>query len=200
MSPPSARFFFDYTDPLSYLLEREIQAEEEASGARVKRVPLELCPPPSDLLDPESSAWAQRVTAADAAAVALGLRLRAQPLIPWTRKAHELVCHAKTHDMGEAVHRAILDGVFTAGLDVGRVDVLVDLAVGLGLDATETKAVLDVDRYSDDIAGMRAAALAEGITQVPTVVAGENRLEGFHNRHALSTLLHASRSPDNTTD
>ena len=120
--------------------------------------------------------------------------------VPWTRKAHELVLHAGTHSLAQETRRAIYEAVFVEGLDIGRVDVLVTLGVRIGLDANKTKAVLDVDRYSDDIIRAREAALAAGITQVPCLVKGANRLEGFHNRHALSTFLHASGTPDNTTD
>ena len=200
MNPSAARFFFDYVDPISYLVESELQAAEQAVGTLVERVPLELCPPPEPLVDYEAEPWIRRWEDASRAASELGVSLHPQTLIPWTRKAHELVLHARAHDAQAALHARLFRATFTDDLDIGRIDVLVGIAVELGLDPTETKAVLDVDRYSGDVTAARAAALAEGITQVPTLVAGGRRLQGFHNRTALGTFLHATRTPDNKTD
>lgn len=200
MTPPIPRFFFDYVDPISYLVELELQAVEKASGQLVERVALELRAPPEAMVDPRSSPWIQQWEDAARTASELGIPLHRASLVPWTRKAHELVMHARAHELGRAVHTALFEGVFVEGLDIGRVDVLVRLAVGLGLDATETKAVLDVDRYSNDIAAARATILAEGITRTPTLVAGERRLEGFHNHTALGTFVRASGTPDITLD
>jgi len=200
MNSPTVRFFFDYVDPVSYLVELELQAAEKGSGLLVDRVPLELRPPPEPMVDPESPSWTQRVEDAAGFASELGVRLGAQAFVPWTRKAHELVLHAGAHSMDQAAHQAIFEGVFAEGLDIGRVDVLVELGVSLGLDAAETKAVLDVDRYSDVVTRGREDARAAGITQLPSLVAGGKRLEGFHKRHALSTFLNAAGTPDDTTD
>jgi predicted DsbA family dithiol-disulfide isomerase len=91
--------------------------------------------------------------------------------------------------VGDAAHRAVFDAVFLEGRDVGRVDVLVELAGGLGLDATETKATLDVDRYAPDVVAARAAAARSGVAASPALVSGHGTLQGFHNRDALRTFL-----------
>ena len=75
------------------------------------------------------------------------------------------------------------------GLDVGRVDVLVGLAGELDLDATETKAVLDIDRYSGDVAAGRELAALAGVAASPALVSDHGTLRGFHNRDALRTFL-----------
>lgn len=200
MNSSTIRFFYDYVDPVSYLVELELQAVEQASGLLVERVPFELRAPPDALVDPESPSWIHRLEDAAGFASDLGRSLGAQVFVPWTRKAHELVLHAGSHSMGQAARQAIFEGVFSEGLDIGRIDVLVSLGVSLGLDATETKAVLDVDRYADVVVRVRDEAITAGITHVPSLMAGEKRLEVFHNRHALSTFLHAPGTPDNTTD
>jgi predicted DsbA family dithiol-disulfide isomerase len=200
MKPPDARFFFDYVDPLSYLFDLEIQAVEAGSGWVVERVGLEICAPPEPMLDPESTRWVRRGQEAARAASDLGISLTALPLVPWTRKAHELVWHARDKDAGPALHAALFEGVFQNRLDIGRIDVLVGLAAQLGLDPGETKAVLDVDKYSEQVEGTRRDAISSGIAEIPTLVAGEQRLEGFHNRTTLSTFLHAANTPDNTLD
>jgi len=190
MTADDARFYFDYVDPLSYLLDIELRAVEEHSGRRVRRIALELRAPPSPLIDPHTGSWLERRE--QAVRIARGSRtVLAEPaLVPWTRKAHELLRHAEAHGSGPAAHEALFDAYQREGQDIGRVDVLVRLARLIGLDGTEAKAVLDVDRYAADVDEARRAALADGIDRIPTLVAGPDRIEGFQNRTALSTFLH----------
>ncbi len=190
MEPTQPRFYLDYVDPLAYLVEQELSA---AGIPRVllslRRVPLELRPPPEPLLDPDGPEWRNRWELAHREARHLGIRLVEPLLVPWTRKAHELVLHATAKGVGDTAHRAVFDAVFLRGLDVGRVDVLVGLAGELGLDATETKVTLDVDRYAADVAAGRDAAARSGVAASPALVSGHGTLQGFHNRDALRTFL-----------
>lgn len=196
MEPGPVSFFFDYLDPLSYLIRGELAELGEPGdatalhGARLRYVPLELRPPPAPLLDPDSGPWLARWREATAAGETLGVRLARPGILPWTRKAHELAFHALEKGVGPAVHDALFDAVFVRGDDVGRVDVLVGIARRLGMDATETKAVLDVDRFADQVAALRAEALAAGVSDPPALVCGARLLQGFHNRGALRTFLH----------
>jgi predicted DsbA family dithiol-disulfide isomerase len=190
MSPVASTLYFDYVDPLCYLLEAELaDVLSEGHPIEVTRVPAEVCPPPGPLLDPDGPWWAARWQAAQAAAGPRGLVLAEPPLLPWTSKAHELVLHARQRDLGARAHAAVFDAIFGRGRDIGRVDVLVELAQELGLDAHEAKAVLDVDRYSDEVAALGARAAQAGVAEVPTLVRGSQTLQGFHNRSTLRTFL-----------
>jgi predicted DsbA family dithiol-disulfide isomerase len=140
-------------------------------------------------MDPDAPEWRARWNLADEEARRLGIRLAEPPLIPWTRKAHELLLHATGRGLGEAAHRLMFDAVFVRGSDVGRVDVLAALAGELGLDSTETKAVLDVDRHAAEVAEGRALAARAGVAAAPALVLDRGTLQGFHNRDALRTFL-----------
>lgn len=192
MRTPAPLFFFDYLDPLSYLVDRELEAlaaDGLGPGTGLRRIPLELRPPPAPLVDQEGEDWRARWAAAAALAEAGGVTLAEPPLVPWTRKAHEFVLHAAEKGAGEAAHRKVFDAVFVRGSDVGRVDVLVGLARELGLDAMEAKAVLDVDRHTAAVAGLRVLAEDSGVGEPPALVHGGRALRGFHNRGALRTFL-----------
>lgn len=183
-------FCFDYVDPLSFVVQGELDALAGAGDLPpIRRLPMELRPPPEPLLDPEGEVWTRRWTAAIAAAAPLGVILAPQGLVPWTRKAHELVLHAEARGVGDAAHRAVFEAVFRQGLDIGRVDVLVDVARTLGLDPHETKAVLDVDHHTEEVARLREVAVERGVTEPPSLVLGTHTLRGFHNRDALRTFL-----------
>lgn len=183
-------FCFDYLDPLSFLVQGELDAlTREGIVPRVRLLPLELSVPPHALLDPEGEAWTARWSQALEAARGLGVTLRAPGLIPWTRKAHELLLHAHDRDRAEAVHRALFRAAFEDGRDLGRVDVLVEVARSVDLDAHEAKVVLDVDRHAGAVEALRREAEAAGAAAPPTLILNARTLEGFHNRDALRTFL-----------
>lgn len=187
MTDSPIRLFYDFIDPLSYLVARELTALAVPDGV-VAWHPFELRPPPSPLVTVDDEALARRWSRARELA-GDGVRLDPPTLVPWTRKAHELVLHGAEHDLEARVRDRIFDAYHLEGQDIGRVDVLVGLAAELGLDRTEAKAVLDVDRHEARAAALRADALSEGVDDTPIIICGEERLEGFHNRDRLGTLL-----------
>lgn len=179
-------FWFDYADPASYLVELLL---EEPGGAGVRRRPLEVVPPPRPLLDPSVPPWSTHLEAMRQEARGLGVSLAPPALVPWTRKAHELALHAEEKGCFASIHRAIFDGFFRDSRDIGRVDVLVEIAVSCGLDRAETRAVLDVDRFTAAVVGEREAAAAAGVRGVPTLVRRGRLLEGFSDRARLREFL-----------
>ena len=194
MSRPTATpaiLHFDFVDPVSYLLDRELAAAETETGIEVTRAGVEISPPPHPLGTLDDAVWRPRWEEATHVADILGVTLHRPRLVPWSRKAHELMEHAreKHPDVLPELRRAVMEAFFRDGLDIGRVDVLVELATTHGMDRTETKAVLDVDRFGEDVARRRDDALEAGLRVVPSLSAGERRLEGFHNRASLSTFL-----------
>lgn len=200
MSPGSPRFYYDFVDPLSFAMEGEIAGVEDTGGPAVERVALELRPPPLPLVDPTEPGWRARWTAALA-----GWRgdtpPTPPPFVPWTRKAHELVALARdhVHPRDPALLRRLRDAIFRAALvegrDVGRIDVLVDLAAAEGLDRTHVKAVLDVDRHAAAVERARAEADRLGVAAPPAIAHGGRVLRGFHNRDAVRTFLAAFPPP-----
>jgi predicted DsbA family dithiol-disulfide isomerase len=188
-APVSARLYFDFVDPLSYLVDRELRAAVSGSAVEIERLSLEVRPPPDAPTDVADPFWSGRWALARPHAEELGVALRPEGLVPWSRKAHELHAHARSLGAADVAREAIFEAFFREGRDIGRVDVLVEIARAAGLDGPEAKAVLDVDRYQADVAEARRAALAAGVAEVPTLVLGARRLKGFHNQAALSTFL-----------
>lgn len=212
MDETPTTFYFDFTDPLSFLVARSLADLAATATGELIWHPFELRPPPTPLIGVDDPSFAARWSTARERAPDVPF---APPrLVPWTRKAHELVAYAAedvtedgtpaagstadTNELAELIRGRLFEAYHLEGRDIGRVDVLVDLAVGAGLDRTRTKAVLDVDRHEAAISSGRDAALAEGIDQTPTVVRGGTRLEGFHDRAALGTLL-GTPDPRRTT-
>ena len=192
------RLYFDYVDPGSWLMDRRLGAAVGEGEVRVERLPFELRPPPDRQLDPGDPAWLAYWSGMADAARRDGLELQRPDRVPWTRKAHELALHAGERDRFGAVHDALFRAFLVEGLDLGRVDVLVELARDLGLDHGETKAVLDVDRYAETVERLRSEALEAGIRGVPTIMVEGRRLEGIHPAEAIEAFLAGHDERDTT--
>jgi predicted DsbA family dithiol-disulfide isomerase len=180
-------FYFDFVDPLSYLQEMELAGLAAASS--IEAVGFELAPPPAPLTSIDDERWQRRYAEARTMPAAADVTLAPPPLVPWTRKAHELHLLGREHGRAADVRRAIFEAYFGRGEDIGRVDRLVEIAAALGLDPTAAKAALDVDRFDDEVARARRSAAESGIVDTPSVASPAGILRGFHNREALGTLL-----------
>ena len=169
--------YFDFTDPGSSLAAHLI--DEAGAADAVQWRGFELRPPPQPLIDPTVPIWHDHHARITGLAHDIGVPMVTPDLIPWTRKAHELAGFARERDCDQTVRRALFEAHFVDRIDIGRIDLLVDIAHRAGLDRTESRAVLDVDRYTDIVLGHREAADAHEVMTVPTLVVGDRRLEGL---------------------
>lgn len=184
------RLYFDFVDPGSYLMDLRLDRLAAGLDRTVERVPFELRPPPEPLLDAADPGFVAYWSDMARMLEAEGVRAVRPALVPWTRKAHELVLHAAEQgaDPG-AVRRALFRRFHEDGLDIGRVDVLLEVAAAADLDRTATKAVLDVDRHAGAVRQARAEGEAGGVRGVPTLTMDEDRLEGIHDEEAIRAFL-----------
>lgn len=191
MTRPDVLIHFDFVDPLSYLAWRAFdeRADDLREAVTIRWVGLELRPPPLPLTSTGNPFWAPRWRQAAERAAAVGLELSPPHVAPWSRKAHELVFFATRHGVEAAVRGALFEAYFERAADIGRIDVLVDIAVELGLDRGETKATLDVDKHAGDVLTARIEAEALGVRDVPAMSADGKLLEGFPDPSTLLTLL-----------
>lgn len=188
-TPDTLFFYYDYVDPVSYTLKHRLQETPEIGRLILKPRPIELNPPPSPLLDPEGEEVRRLWGRMSEEGQALGVELRQPWIVPWTRKAHELAFHATENDCFEEIHEAIFRAYLIEGRDIGRVDILVEIARNGGLDPQDTKAVLDVDRYREAVEEARAKGLGIGINTLPTLVWNEKKLEGNPDSETLRSFL-----------
>lgn len=186
MSGEGLAVAFDYVDPGSYLVHRHLEARS-ASG--VTWVPLELRPPSGSLQDPADPAWVELNRFIEQEARGAGIPFRIPGHVPWSRKAHELALHAGEEGCFHPIHEAIFRAHFEEGRDIGRVDMLVELAAEAGMDASEVRTVLGVDRFLPVLEEARRSLLDRGVRGVPTLEAGGRVLEGFPGTEGLLAFL-----------
>jgi predicted DsbA family dithiol-disulfide isomerase len=189
------RFYFDYTDPASYLLDLSLREVTAESNIVVDRIAFEENPPPLPLFDPGDAARKMIRESLQPEADRIGVKLIEPWIVPWTRKAHELAAYAESKNCFREIHESLFRAYLSGGQDIGRVDVLVTIARERGLDSMETKAALDVDQFSQAIAEQRHNAVVEGVNGVPTLLLGEMRLEGFVDRETLKEFLATGPEP-----
>jgi predicted DsbA family dithiol-disulfide isomerase len=161
--------FTDFTCPFCHVTEAALRRLEDEGLAAPRYAAYELYPAPAPL---PAAISAADLDAARPLAEELGAPLRPPARVPRTRKAHEAAKLAEGKDAGHAMREAISSAYWGEGRDVGRVDVLVELAAALGLDPTETHVVLDVDTFSAAVAADQALARRLGITAVPALIVG----------------------------
>ena len=181
---------FDYVDPLSYRLERALRRRADMGGLPpVRRIPLELRPPPQPLVDPAAEVWMVRWTRMADELREEGVAVTPPSLIPWSRKAHELRLLAAEKGVEQEVHRALFDGFFLEGLDLGRVDLLVRIGMDAGMEFSETRAVMDVDRLTADVETARQEIATLGIALPPALIWGEQHLNADASLEDVAAFL-----------
>ncbi|MGI9625812.1 MAG: DsbA family oxidoreductase [Longimicrobiales bacterium] len=184
-------FFFDYVDPGSYLasvLVDDVSPDPDGPPPLDFRG-FEVRVPPAPRINPTDPDWLTYQQNVTSFAEAMDVELTPPAFVPWTRKAHELGAHAKERDCYPGVRSALFRAHFIEGLDIGRIDVLVDIAASSGLDRSETKAALDVDRYTEVVESDRAMGEERNVIGVPTFVRGVKRLEGLRSPDEIRSWM-----------
>jgi predicted DsbA family dithiol-disulfide isomerase len=198
---PELEIVFDYVDPGSYLVFRQLErhlgranpggAGGAQGASRVRWRPLELRVPGAPHLDPAGREWADMVERLAVEASRIDVPFEPPEAVPYSRKAHELALHAGEQGHFDAVHRALFEARFVQARDLGRIDVLVEVSAGAGLDPSEVRTVLGVDRFDEEVRREREALLVGGVRGVPTLRRpdGEVLIEGYPGADAFETVL-----------
>ena len=136
----------------------------------------------------EAQAMTDRMTAAGAA---VGLDLRFDLARPGnTLDAHRLLHLAARHGLQGALKERLLAATFGEGEAIGEREVLVRLAVEVGLPADEVAEVLAAGTFADEVRAEEAEAARLDITGVPFFVVDRTfGISGAHPPEALARVL-----------
>ena len=92
---------------------------------------------------------------------------------------------------------ALYAAYFGEGLDIGRIDVLVEIGTGVGLDRTALKVSLDIDQQTAAVDADRAEAQALRLSAVPAFIGSDGmqpaRLMGLRDYEALKAWVETAR-------
>lgn len=175
----------DYVCPYCYLqlpALKALQQRHEDLGRQIEIVwrAFELRPDPIPTLDPSGeylrTTWARSVYPM---AEERGMKLTLPPVQPRSRAAHEAAAFAQTQGRFGAMHEALFRAFFETGLDIGRNEVLAEIAGSIGLDAQQLTLALEEKRFTAMVEDDQQLALQLGVSGVPimTLRLGESRWE-----------------------
>jgi predicted DsbA family dithiol-disulfide isomerase len=115
-----------------------------------------------------------------------------------TFNTHQLLHWADMADKKHALKLALFAAHFTDQRDLSSDEVLADIASEIGLDRSEAVAVLDEQRYADDVRGAEQFWQQQGITGVPAVVFDRKHLvtgaQGVDNYTSILAQLAEMKS------
>lgn len=190
--PTTIDVFSDFVCPFCYLAEQPLADAVEGSDARISWQPFELRAEPTPTLRPEGdylqSTW-QQVVYPMAERMGVPIVLPRVSPQPYSRLAFEGFAYAAERDLGQRYTEQVFRAFFVRQRDIGRPEVLTDIATQLGLNGDDFRAALDSGRYA--VAHQRALHRARelDITVVPTILVDGRRFEGMPSARDLHQLL-----------
>lgn len=188
--PTQITLFADFTSLASYVTEAAVWRLAARSDLLVRCRAFErfpgVLPVPSDEGEPPAD---QLLPLAEA----LGLSVGAPSLHPRTQKAHEAARFAGERGLEERLRMALYHAYWSEGRDIGRIDVLQEVATSVGLDSIDVKIALDIDRHRDEVAADGALGRRLGIEHPPVLFVGTGPgariLAGAQTLAALESAL-----------
>jgi len=106
-----------------------------------------------------------------------------------SRLAQELGKWAEEEGRGDAFHMAMFKAYFVDGINLAKIDLLVEIAETIDLDGAAAREVLEKRTYKSAVDGDWKMAYNLGITAVPTFLVNGNRLVGAQTYEALERLV-----------
>jgi predicted DsbA family dithiol-disulfide isomerase len=184
--------FSDFVCPFCYLAEQPLADAVEGTDVQISWQPFELRPEPTPTLRPDGdylqSTW-QQVVYPMAERMGVPIVLPRVSPQPYSRLAFEGFAYAAERGLGQRYTEQIFRAFFVQQRDIGRPEVLTEVAAQLGLDADDFRAALDSGRYAATHQRALRRAHELEITVVPTILTNGRRLEGMPSAEALHELL-----------
>ncbi len=126
----------------------------------------------------------------DARGIKMDVRFGPQPLMSNSRMAMQGGEFAKEHGKFDAYHEAVFRAFFTDCRDIGNQEVILDLAKGVGLDASALSAALENDIYMTRLQEASKMAKMNGFNAAPTfVIDGYGSISGAQPTDSFRTIL-----------
>ena len=189
------KIYSDYVCPFCYLGEQileEVRNENPELELEVEWKPFELRPFPTPTLRPEEE-YLPKVwrTSVYPMAEKLGVNIKLPTISPQphTDLAFEGFQFAKEQGKGDAYTIRLFEAFFKENKDIGKTEVLSQLAQEVGLDQEAFKEALESRRYKEQHEEAFQESLKSGIQAVPTFQIGDKLYQGVIPKEELRELL-----------
>ncbi|MGH3939317.1 MAG: DsbA family oxidoreductase [Pseudonocardiaceae bacterium] len=171
--PTTIEVFSDFVCPFCYLAEQPLADSVEGPG-----VPSNSGPNPRRLCGPRLNTW-DRVVYPMAERVGVPIVLPAVSPQPYSHLAFEGFAYAEERGRGQRYTERMFRAFFVEQLDIGRPEILMDIAKELGLDGDTFRSALESGRYAATHQRALRRARELEITVVPTFLVDGQRLESM---------------------
>lgn len=184
----------DFVCPFCMIAEQPLLDAVRAFGAPVdiEWMPFELRPHPTPTLRPEDeylqAVWPKSVYPV-AERFGVKLRLPSVSPQPYTALAWQGYQFARANGSGHTYNDLVLRAFFQEDQDIGRIDVLVQIAALAGLDPADFEATLRDGRYREAHQKALLLARAQGVTGVPAFRIGQRWLPGVQDASVIERAL-----------
>lgn len=187
------KVYSDYVCPFCLLAEQPLEEAIKGKDVEVEWMPFELRPYPNETLLPEGhylqSTWRQSVYPL-AERMGIDIVLPKVSPQPHTHLAFEGYQYAKEKGKGNPYNVRMLRAFFQEEQDIGKIDVLTQLAGEIGLDGKEFRQALETRKYKAvHQEALRHAYEEANITSVPTFVIGDTKIAGIHSKATLEQII-----------
>lgn len=130
----------------------------------------------------------------EAARIGIDLGFERVTRMPNTFKGHRLLHLARAAGVQHELSDVLFSSYFEQGLDVGDAEVLIDAAVGVGMDRAESAAYLASDSGADAVRGELDRASNIGVTGVPCFIfAGAYALPGAQEPDVIAQVIERAK-------
>ncbi|HEV2295464.1 MAG TPA: DsbA family oxidoreductase [Tepidisphaeraceae bacterium] len=182
--------YSDYVCPFCFLELPALERLQREEGVELDYRAFELRPDPVPTLDPTgdylTTTWSRSVYPM---AERMGVPIKLPPVQPRSRMAFEGAEFARDAGKLDAYTRAVHEAFFQQGRDIGREDVLVDIARQLQLDGDNLRKSLRDHRYLPRVLEQEREAQELGINSVPSMVIGNCLVPGAVPYETLKKLV-----------
>jgi len=156
-------------------------------------MPFELHPAPTPTRKPEGNylqtAWKERIYPM-AEKLGVYMKLPTVSPYPYTNLAFQGLEFAKDHRKGNEYNDAVFRAFFQQSRDIGRMDVLADIAQEVALNAVQFRDALEQGTYRDRVQQLLQTAYERiRVTAVPTMIIGRQRLEGLYPAETMRQVI-----------
>jgi len=116
--------------------------------------------------------------------------LHLPPAQPRSRRAHEAAKWADSHDRFDEYNTALFRAFFQFGLDIGKTEILEQLAADLDLDPTALLKALETNQFTGDVLQDQEDASRIGVNAVPAFAVNEQVVaSGVQSASSLRKLI-----------
>jgi predicted DsbA family dithiol-disulfide isomerase len=156
-------------------------------------MPFELHPAPTPTRKPEDNylqtAWKERIYPM-AEKLGVYMKLPTVSPYPYTNLAFQGLEFAKDHGKADEYNDAVFRAFFQQSRDIGCIDVLADIAKEVGLAPEQFRDAFEQGAYSDRVQQLlRTTYERIGVTAVPTMIIGRQRLEGLYLADTIRQVI-----------